>query len=137
MCMSVAAFQVLLGPYGGVAVGWITFLVIGNPASGATSAPQLLPVPWRTVSQILPPGAATTAMHNAVYFGGHGAAAALLALAAWATVGAAGALMFDHLRTHASSTEPAPRQQSKGLPDAAPGRTNSSSPRATAVSPRR
>jgi hypothetical protein len=118
-------------------VGWITFLVIGNPASGATSAPQLLPVPWRTVSQILPPGAATTAMHNAVYFGGNGAAAALLALAAWATAGAAGALIIDHFRTHASSAEPASREQTKGVPDAARGKTNSSSPRATAGSPGR
>jgi hypothetical protein len=135
MCMSVAAFQVLLGPYGGVAVGWTTFLVIGNPASGAASAPQLLPVPWRTVSQILPPGAASTAMHNAVYFGGHGAAAALLALAAWAIAGAAGALIIDHLRTRAGSTEPASRQLMQGVPDAAPGKANPSSPRATAGSP--
>jgi hypothetical protein len=57
--LPIAAFQVIFG-IAGTAIGAILFLVIGNPASGGSSAPELLPGFWRTLSQILPPGAAVT-----------------------------------------------------------------------------
>jgi hypothetical protein len=52
--LPIAAFQVLVGA-GGVAIGAVMFLVIGNPASGGSSAPELLPGFWRALSQLLPP----------------------------------------------------------------------------------
>jgi hypothetical protein len=52
--MSIAAFQVIFG-IAGTAIGAILFLVIGSPASGGSSAPDLLPDFWRTLSQVLPP----------------------------------------------------------------------------------
>jgi hypothetical protein len=52
--LPLAAFQVIFG-IAGTAIGWILFLVIGNPASGGSSAPELLPGFWRSLSQILPP----------------------------------------------------------------------------------
>jgi hypothetical protein len=98
--MPIAAFQVLVGA-GGVAIGALMFLVIGNPASGGSSAPELLPGFWREVSQLLPPGAATTAMRDVVYFHGHGMTHALLVLGLWATLGAALVVTVNTLRAHA------------------------------------
>jgi hypothetical protein len=96
--MAVAAFQVLFGLGGGAAIGWILFLVIGYPASGGSSAPELLRGFWRALSQILPPGAATTAIHDVVYFHGYGATMALVALGAYAILGAASAISINALR---------------------------------------
>jgi hypothetical protein len=85
--LPIAAFQVLVGA-AGTAIGAVMFLVIGNPASGGSSAPELLPGFWRELSQLLPPGAATTAMRDVVYFHGHGSARALLVLGIYAVLGA-------------------------------------------------
>jgi hypothetical protein len=67
--LPIAAFQVLVGA-AGTGIGAVMLLVIGNPASGSSSAPELLPGFWRDLSQLLPPGAATTAMRDVVYFHG-------------------------------------------------------------------
>jgi hypothetical protein len=95
----IAAFQALFG-LGGTAIGAFMFLVIGNPASGGSSAPEMLPSFWRHLSQLLPPGAANTAMHDVVYFHGHGMAGALLVLAIYTVLGAAVVLTVsaDHRR---------------------------------------
>jgi hypothetical protein len=98
--MPIAAFQVLVGA-GGVAIGAVMFLVVGNPASGGSSAPELLPGFWREVSQLLPPGAATTAMRDVVYFHGHGMASALLVLGLWAILGATVVATVNILRVRA------------------------------------
>ena len=84
----IAAFQVLIG-VAGTAIGAVMFLVIGNPASGGSSAPELLPGFWRVLSQLLPPGAALTAMRDVVYFHGHGMSHALIVLVSYAVLGAA------------------------------------------------
>jgi uncharacterized phage infection (PIP) family protein YhgE len=102
MGLTIAAFQVIFG-IAGTAIGAILFLVIGNPASGGSSAPELLPGFWRTLSQILPPGAAVTSMRDVVYFNGHGSSHALIVLAIYAVLGAAGALIAYKLRTRAGA----------------------------------
>jgi len=89
MVMPVAAFQVLLG-LPGTGVGLVVFVVIGDPSAGGSTAPQLLPDPWRAISQALPPGAAVTAMRDVVYFQAYGATRALLTLGAYAVLGAIG-----------------------------------------------
>ena len=98
--MPIGAFQVLVGA-GGVGIGAVMFLVIGNPASGGSSAPELLPGFWREVSQLLPPGAATTAMRDVVYFHGHGMGYALLVLGLWAVLGATFVVTVHILRARA------------------------------------
>jgi hypothetical protein len=108
IALPVAAFQVLLG-LPGTGVGLLVFVVIGNPASGGGSAPQLLPAFWREISQALPPGAATTAMRDVVYFQGHGATGALLVLATYAVLGAIAAVAAYKLRDRAKSA-PSPSQ---------------------------
>jgi hypothetical protein len=95
--LPIAAFQVIFG-IAGTAIGWILFLVIGNPASGGSSAPELLPGFWRTLSQILPPGAAVTSLRDIVYFNGHGASHALIVLTVYAVLGAGVAMTADRMR---------------------------------------
>jgi hypothetical protein len=67
LALPIAFFQRLLG-LPGTGVGLLVFIVVGDPSSGGATAPQLLPDPWRAISQALPPGAATTAMRDVVYF---------------------------------------------------------------------
>jgi hypothetical protein len=100
IALPVAAFQVLLGVPGS-GVGLLLFVVIGNPASGGSTAPQLLPGFWRTISQTLPPGAANTALRDTVYFQGHGATRELFVLVAYAILGAAAAIAAHSLRARA------------------------------------
>jgi hypothetical protein len=95
--MPIAAFQMIFG-IAGTAIGAILFLVIGNPASGGSSAPELLPGFWRTLSQILPPGAAVTSMRDVVYFHGHGSSHGLMVLTVYTVLGAAVALIAYSLR---------------------------------------
>jgi hypothetical protein len=98
LAMPIAAFQVIFG-LPGTAIGVVLFLVIGNPASGGSSAPELLPGFWRTLSQVLPPGAAVTSMRDVVYFHGHGSSRELIVLALYAVLGAAVAMIAYRLRT--------------------------------------
>ena len=97
--LPISAFQVIFGIAGSTAIGWILFLVIGNPASGGSSAPELLPGFWRTLSQVLPPGAGVTSLRDVVYFSGHGSSHALVVLGGYAVVGAGVALIADRVRT--------------------------------------
>jgi hypothetical protein len=85
----------------------IVFLVVGAPASGGGSAPELLPGFWRAVSQLLPPGAATTSMRDVVYFDGHGATGTLLVLGLYAALGTIGAIVVHRLRARAGARDAA------------------------------
>jgi hypothetical protein len=104
--LPIAAFQVIFG-IAGTVIGWILFLVIGNPASGGSSAPELLPGFWRTLSQLLPPGAGVTSLRDVVYFNGHGSSHALIVLAVYAVLGGAVAMIARRLRTRAAAATPA------------------------------
>ncbi len=96
--LPIAAFQILFG-IPGTAIGFFLFLVIGNPASGGSSAPELLPSFWRVLSQALPDGAAVTSLRDVVYFNGHGNTHALIVLSIYAVGGAAVALTVARFRT--------------------------------------
>ncbi len=96
MVLPIAAFQVLLG-LPGTAVGLVVF-VVGDPSAGGSTAPQLLPSPWRGISQGLPPGAAVSAMRDVVYFQGYGATRVLITLGAYAVLGAIAAVTVNRLR---------------------------------------
>jgi hypothetical protein len=67
----------------GIPLGALTFLLLGNPLSAATSAPELLPQPWGEIGQILPPGAAVTLFRSVAFFDGANATTPLITLAAW------------------------------------------------------
>jgi hypothetical protein len=71
----------------GVGLGAAIMLVLGNPFSGATSAPELLPSPWGQIGQWLPPGAGATLLRAVGYFNGSRAGEPWAVLAAWAGAG--------------------------------------------------
>lgn len=73
----------------GIGLGALTMLLIGNPFSAATSAPELLPQPWGTLGQLFPPGAAASLIRSVAYFGGAGAGGPLAVLLVWAGGGLA------------------------------------------------
>jgi hypothetical protein len=98
LALPIAFFQRLLG-LAGTGVGLLAFIVVGDPSSGGATAPQLLPDPWRAISQALPPGAAATAMRDVVYFDGYGATRALIVLGCYAALGAILPIIADRIRT--------------------------------------
>jgi hypothetical protein len=83
---TVAGLAAALGR-AGIGLGALTLLLLGNPLSGATSAPELLPQPWGELGQFLPPGAAVTLLRSVAFFDGAGATTPLITLAAWVTAG--------------------------------------------------
>ncbi len=106
LALPIAFFQRLLG-LPGTGVGLLVFIVLGDPSSGGATAPQLLPNPWRAISQALPPGAAATAMRDVVYFHGYGATRALIVLGTYAALGAILAIVVDRIRAAApAATSP-------------------------------
>lgn len=72
----------------GLALGSMLALLVGNPLSGLTSAPEFLPVGWGDAGQWLPQGAMATLLRSTAYFSGTGGSTALLVLTCWASVGA-------------------------------------------------
>jgi len=73
----------------GLVIGALLALLLGNPLSGLTSAPQLLPSGWGTLGQWLPQGANATLLRSTAFFGGAGATMAIAVLTCWALAGAA------------------------------------------------
>lgn len=76
----------LLG-HAGLGLGAATMILLGNPLSGATSAPEMLPAGWGQLGQLLPPGATGTALRSVAWFEGAGSGAAFTVLAVWLVVG--------------------------------------------------
>jgi hypothetical protein len=88
ICLGVAGLgAVLRRPGLGVGIG-VMFL-LGNPLSGLSSAPELLPRPWGALGQLLPPGAGGSLLRSEAFFDGHGAARPAVVLACWIVAGAA------------------------------------------------
>ncbi|RKS10208.1 hypothetical protein DFP74_5965 [Nocardiopsis sp. Huas11] len=71
----------------GLAVGAAVTMLLGNPLSGVTSAPELLPAGWGALGQWLQPGATGSALRSVAWFDGAGAGPALLTLGLWLLVG--------------------------------------------------
>jgi len=73
----------------GLALGALLALLLGNPLSGLTSAPEMLPTGWGTLGQWLPQGATATLLRSTAYFDGAGATTAIAVLICWAIAGIA------------------------------------------------
>jgi hypothetical protein len=71
----------------GVALGGLLMVFVGNPFSGVSSAPQLLPSPAGALGQFLPPGAGASLLRSSAFFDGYGSGAHLVVLAIWAGCG--------------------------------------------------
>ena len=89
--------------HAGAAIGALTLILVGVTSSGGGVGHQLQPGFYRAVSQLLPNGAAITALRNEVYFGGAHSLGALAALISWA-IGGTIALFIGHHRGPLFST---------------------------------
>ncbi|MEG8274723.1 ABC transporter permease [Streptomyces sp. AHA2] len=103
---AVAGPAALVGP-AGTGIGAALVMLVGNPFSGATSAPQMLPEPAGAIGRWLPPGAGTSLLRSVSYFDGAAAAGPALTLAWWAALGLGAVLLGDALRTRKKDSAPA------------------------------
>jgi len=71
----------------GIGIGAVLMVLVGNPWSGLSSAPELLPEPAGAIGQLLPTGAAGGLIRSVAFFDGAGAGPYLLVLGAWALGG--------------------------------------------------
>ncbi len=101
----VAGLGSLLGPPG-IGVGALVMVLFGNPFSGVTSAPEMLPEPAGAIGQWLPPGAGGSLLRSVAFFDGRGTDSSVLALAAWALLGLA-LVTAGASRRRGTSPEPA------------------------------
>ncbi|MER5193569.1 ABC transporter permease [Streptomyces sp. NPDC002755] len=102
---AVAGCAALLGTPG---IGVVSFLVmfLGNPFSGAASAPRMLPEPVGAIGQWLPPGAGTTLLRSVSFFDGAAATGPALTLVWWAALGLGAVLLGAQLKPGPSRAEP-------------------------------
>jgi len=90
-----AGLIALIGVPGlGLAAALMVF--IGNPFSGATSAPELLPDAVNHLGRWLPPGAGANLLRSAAYFHGDGAGSHLSVLLVWTLLGFAAIVIGHH-----------------------------------------
>lgn len=73
----------------GLGVAAVLLILLGNPLSGLTSAPEMLPSPWGAIGQLLPPGATGSLLRGLAYFDGAGTLGAWLVLGCWLVGGLA------------------------------------------------
>jgi hypothetical protein len=72
----------------GAGIGAATMMLLGNPLSGAATAPEMLPAGWGAFGQLLPPGATGTLLRSVAFFDGAATARPLTVLLVWAAAGA-------------------------------------------------
>ncbi|WP_369269634.1 ABC transporter permease [Streptomyces sp. R11] len=107
---AVAGLAALIGNAG---IGIVSFLVmfLGNPFSGAASAPQMLPEPAGVIGQWLPPGAGTTLLRSVSFFDGAAAIGPAMTLTWWAALGLGAVVLGNALRSRTPSAEPASERE--------------------------
>jgi hypothetical protein len=71
----------------GLVLGTLVLVLLGNPLSGAMSAPEFLASPWREIGQGMPPGAGSQLLRSVAYFDGAGATGGWWVLGIWAAAG--------------------------------------------------
>ncbi|MFF8401053.1 ABC transporter permease [Streptomyces sp. NPDC015684] len=92
-----AGVVALVGPAGlGLSAALMVF--VGNPFSGSTSAPELLPKAVDEIGQWLPPGAGASLVRDAAYFDGNDTAGHIAVLTLWGVLGLA-AVLFGHRKS--------------------------------------
>jgi len=82
----VAGFGSLLG-VAGIGLGLLLMMLVGNPWSGVSTAPEMLPQPTGEIGQLLPPGAGGNLVRSTAFFDGAAAGGHLAVLLAWVGVG--------------------------------------------------
>ncbi|MFD0718919.1 ABC transporter permease [Streptomyces globosus] len=85
--LSLIGLESVLG-YAGFGIGSAVMVLVGNPLSGASTAPEMLPGWPGGLGRLLPPGAGAHLLRSTAFFDGRGAAPAAMVLAAWLALGA-------------------------------------------------
>jgi hypothetical protein len=101
----VVGMNALVGP-AGIAVGSVLTMLIGNPLSAATQAPQFIVAPWGAIGQWFVPGASATLLRDLSYFPEANPTFAWLVLAGWTTGGLL-AMLLGHFRNRPDVRTPA------------------------------
>jgi hypothetical protein len=89
-----------LGGPAGIVLAILTLLLVGMSTTGGAVTYEFEPGFYGAVSQLLPPGAALTAVRNVQYFDGAATLAPLAVLGAWAACGLALGLLGERLGPH-------------------------------------
>ncbi|KQB87070.1 ABC transporter permease [Corynebacterium lowii] len=71
----------------GIGVAGVILLFFSNPLSGLATGAAWLPSPWGLIGQLMPIGAAGTAIRSAAFFDGAGMTFSLTVLIAWTLAG--------------------------------------------------
>jgi hypothetical protein len=95
MASATAELIALIG-LAGLGLAAAAFVFVGNPFSGASSAPQLLPGIVNHLGQWLPPGAGLSLLRSVAYFHGHGVEPHLAVLLTWTAVGVLAIVVGHH-----------------------------------------
>jgi hypothetical protein len=95
LASTVASLVALIGPPG-MGLGALVLVFVGNPFSGSSSAPELLPKAVAEIGQLLPPGAGASLLRETAYFHGHGPVAHLAVLIGWSVFGTFGVFVGHH-----------------------------------------
>ncbi|AQS70797.1 ABC transporter permease [Streptomyces pactum] len=113
----IAGLAALLGR-AGLALGGAVMMLLGNPFSAASSAPEMLPQPAGAIGQWLPPGAGGSLLRSVSFFDGAAAAGPALTLTWWAVLGLGAVLLGGTLRQRTRGGSPT---SGRGVPSTAPG----------------
>ncbi|MFI5569545.1 ABC transporter permease [Streptomyces sp. NPDC051740] len=110
MGTAVAGLAALIGQ-AGIALGGFVIMLLGNPFSGASSAPEMLPEPAGAIGQWLPPGASVSLLRSVSFFDGAGAAGSALTLTWWAALGLGAVLVGGALKERTGSARSASERE--------------------------
>ncbi|WP_246562244.1 ABC transporter permease [Streptomyces roseirectus] len=91
-----------------------TVMLIGNPFSGASSAPEMLPAPAGTIGQWLPPGAGATLLRSVSFFDGAASLTPALTLTWWAAIGLGAVLLGTALKSRGAGAGRRPVTKNHG-----------------------
>ncbi|MFE2020095.1 ABC transporter permease [Streptomyces sp. NPDC059499] len=112
---AVAGLAALIGTPG-IGLGALLMVLLGNPFSGVTSAPEMLPEPVGMIGQWLPPGAGGSLLRSVAFFDGSAAGGAMVTLAVWAALGLTAVLIGGRTRPgNPDRVEPSERNPAPAL----------------------
>ncbi|MEU5943592.1 hypothetical protein ABZ807_31535 [Micromonospora sp. NPDC047548] len=100
--LTILGLESLLG-YAGFGLGAATMMLVGNPLSGTSTAPEMLPGWSGTFGQLLPPGAGGQLLRSTAFFDGHGATHSVSVLVTWLALGVV-LCLASGLRTRRTAT---------------------------------
>ncbi|WP_406325808.1 ABC transporter permease [Streptomyces niveus] len=104
---TVAGLAKLIGQ-AGIGLGAFLMVLLGNPISGVSSAPEFLPEPFGVIGQLLPPGASGSLLRSVAFFDGNAAGTPALTLTVWAVLGLAAVLVGSRRASATPGTPPPP-----------------------------